>query len=531
MQERKPRFVSLSGLDINRVYTRDDLKNWSPDDDLGAPGSFPYTRGVYPTMYRGRLWTMRQFAGFGSADDTNRRFKYLLQHGQSGLSVAFDMPTLMGIDADDPRAHGEIGHCGVAVSSLGDMERLFDGIPLDQVTTSMTINGPAAVIFAMYLAVAEKRGIPVERLGGTLQNDILKEYIAQKEWLFPPEPSLRLITDTIAYCTAHVPKWHPVSISGYHIREAGSTAVQELAFTLYDGLTYVEAAVKAGLSVDRFAPQLSFFFNVHNDFFEEIAKFRAARRLWAREMTRRYHPDDPRSAQLRCHAQTAGCSLTAQQPMNNVVRTTIQALAAVLGGTQSLHTNSMDETLALPTEEAVKLALRTQQIIARESEVANSVDPLGGSYYVESLTNRLEEAALDYFHKLDDLGGMVKAIEQGFPQREILDASQRYQREVERAERIIVGVNDYVEREQRPIPILKIGPEVEQEQLARLSDLRKTRDPFRMAGAVEELQEAASCGENVMPYLIEAVKAKATLGEICAALKEVLGTYREPVVL
>jgi methylmalonyl-CoA mutase N-terminal domain/subunit len=531
MQERKARFLSLSELTINRVYTGDDLKNWSPDEDLGTPGSFPYTRGIHPTMYRGRLWTMRQFAGFGSADDTNRRFKYLLEHGQTGLSVAFDMPTLMGIDADDPRAHGEIGHCGVAVSSLDDMERLFDGIPLDRVTTSMTINGPAAVIFAMYLAVAEKRGIPLERLGGTLQNDILKEYIAQKEWLFPPEPSLRLITDTLAYCAAQAPKWHPISISGYHIREAGSTAVQELAFTLYDGLTYVEAAVKAGLSVDRFAPQLSFFFNVHNDFFEEIAKFRAARRLWAREMTRRHHPTDPRSAQLRCHAQTAGCSLTAQQPTNNVVRTTMQALAAVLGGTQSLHTNSMDETLALPTEEAVKLALRTQQIIAQESEVADSVDPLGGSYYVEALTNRLEEAALEYFRKLDDMGGMVKAIEQGYPQREILDASQRYQREVERGDRIIVGVNDYVEREQHPIPILKIGPEVEQEQVALLSDLRKARDPFRMAGAVEELQEAASCGENIMPCLIEAVKAKATLGEICMALKEVFGTYRDPVVL
>jgi methylmalonyl-CoA mutase N-terminal domain/subunit len=531
MQERKPRFTSLSGFDTSRVYTHNDLKDWSSDEELGAPGQFPYTRGVYPTMYRGRLWTMRQFAGFGSAEDTNRRFKYLLQHGQNGLSVAFDMPTLMGIDADNPLAHGEIGHCGVAISSLDDMERLFEGIPLDQVTTSMTINGPAAAIFAMYLAVAEKRGIRHDLLNGTLQNDILKEYIAQKEWLFPPEPSLRLITDTIAYCAEHVPKWHPVSVSGYHIREAGSTAVQELAFTLYDGLTYVEAAVKAGLPVDRFAPQLSFFFNAHNDFFEEIAKFRAARRLWAREMTDRYQPDDPRSVQLRCHAQTAGCSLTAQQPMNNVVRTTIQALAAVLGGTQSLHTNSMDETLALPTEGTVKLALRTQQIIAQESGVTNSVDPLGGSYYVETLTNRLEEAAQDYFRRLDDMGGMVRAIERGFPQREILDASQQYQRELERKERIVVGVNEYVESEERRIPILKIGQEVEREQVARLSDLRKSRDSFKMAGAVEALQEAASCSENVMPYLIEAVKAKATLGEICAALKEVLGTYQEPVVL
>jgi methylmalonyl-CoA mutase, N-terminal domain len=411
------------------------------------------------------------------------------------------------------------------------MERLFEGIPLDEVTTSMTINGPAAILFAMYLAVAEKRGIPFEPLGGTLQNDILKEYIAQKEWLFPPTPSLQLITDTIAYCATHVPKWHPVSISGYHIREAGSTAVQELAFTLYDGLTYVEEAVKAGVPVDRFAPQLSFFFNVHNDFFEEIAKFRAARRLWAREMERRYHPQDPRSLQLRCHAQTAGCSLTAQQPLNNVVRTTLQALAAVLGGTQSLHTNSMDETLSLPTEEAVKLALRTQQIIAHESEVPNTVDPLGGSYYVEFLTNRLEEAARDYFRLLDEMGGMVQAIERGYPQREILDASQRYQREVEGKERIVVGINQFTEEASRPIPILKIGPEVEQDQVARMADLRKSRDPFKMAGALEELQEAASCSENVMPYLIAAVKAKATVGEICAALKEIYGIYRDPLVL
>jgi methylmalonyl-CoA mutase, N-terminal domain len=531
MHERKIPFTSLSGLPINRVYTSDDLKNWSPEVELGVPGAFPYTRGIHPTMYRGRLWTMRQFAGYGTAEDTNRRFKFLLQHGQTGISVAFDMPTLMGIDSDDPRAHGEVGYCGVAVSSLPDMERLFEDIPLDQVTTSMTINGPAAILFAMYLAVAEKRGIPFEHLGGTLQNDILKEYIAQKEWLFPPTPSLQLITDTIAYCAAHVPKWHPVSISGYHIREAGSTAVQELAFTLYDGLTYVEEAVKAGVPVDRFAPQLSFFFNVHNDFFEEIAKFRAARRLWAREMERRYHPQDPRSLQLRCHAQTAGCSLTAQQPLNNVVRTTLQALAAVLGGTQSLHTNSMDETLSLPTEEAVKLALRTQQIIAHESEVPDTVDPLGGSYYVESLTNRLEEAARDYFRKLDEMGGMVRAIERGYPQREILDASLRYQREVERKDRIVVGINEFTEQASRSIPTLKIGPDVEQDQVARLADLRKSRDPFKMAGTLEELQEAASCSENLVPYLIAAVKAKATVGEICAALKEIFGIYRDPVVL
>jgi methylmalonyl-CoA mutase N-terminal domain/subunit len=528
---RKKRFTSLSGLEIKPLYSQADLGGWDPQRQLGAPGEVPYTRGVYPGMYRERLWTMRQFAGFGSAEDTNGRFKYLLQHGQTGLSVAFDMPTLMGLDSDDPLARGEVGYCGVAVSSLEDMERLFDGIPLDQVTTSMTINGPASVIFAMYLAVAERRGIPLERLGGTLQNDILKEYIAQKEWLFPPPPHLRLTTDTIAYCSQKAPKWHPVSISGYHIREAGSTAVQELAFTLYDGLTYVEAVIKAGLQVDEFAPRLSFFFNVHNDFFEEIAKFRAARRLWAREMQDRFHPRDVKSLELRCHAQTAGCSLTAQQPMNNVVRTTLQALAAVLGGTQSLHTNSMDETLALPSEEAVKLALRTQQIIAHESEVTNTIDPLGGSYYLEALTTRLEEGARDYFQKLDRMGGMVRAIEQGFPQREILDASLRYQAEVERKERIIVGVNDYVEREERRIPLLKIGPEVEQAQGQRLVELRVQRDSYRMAGALQDLQAAAATEENLMPYLIDAVKAKATLGEVCAALKEVFGTYREPVVL
>jgi methylmalonyl-CoA mutase N-terminal domain/subunit len=528
---RKQRFRSLSGLDIKPVYTQDDLAGVDPQAQIGKPGELPYTRGVYPGMYRDRLWTMRQFAGFGSADDTNQRFKYLLQHGQTGLSVAFDMPTLMGLDSDDPLARGEVGYCGVAVSSLEDMERLFDGIPLDQVTTSMTINGPAAVIFAMYLAVAEHRGIALDRLGGTLQNDILKEYIAQKEWLFPPPPHLRLITDTIAYCSEKVPKWHPISISGYHIREAGSTAVQELAFTLYDGLTYVEAAIKAGLQVDDFAPRLSFFFNVHNDFFEEIAKFRAARRLWAREMQDRFHARRVGSLQLRCHAQTAGCSLTAQQPMNNVVRTALQALAAVLGGTQSLHTNSMDETLALPSEEAVKLALRTQQIIAHESEVANTVDPLGGSYYVEALTTQLEAGARDYFQKLDRMGGMVRAIEQGYPQREILDASLRYQAEVERKERIVVGVNEYVEKEDSRIPILRIGPEVEQAQRNRLEALRAQRDSYRMAGALQELQTAAVTEENLMPYLIDAVKAKATLGEVCAALKEVFGTYREPVVL
>ncbi|MBQ26742.1 MAG: methylmalonyl-CoA mutase [Nitrospiraceae bacterium] len=531
MQECPSRVTSLSGLEIDQVYSTDVLKGWAADTDLGNPGAFPYTRGLYSAMYRRRLWTMRQFAGFGTANDTNRRMKYLLKHGQTGLSVAFDMPTLMGLDADDSLARGEVGRCGVTISSLSDMESLFENIPLDKITTSMTINGPAAIIFAMYLAVAERRGIPFERLGGTLQNDILKEYIAQKEWLFAPEPHIRLITNTIAYCAQHVWKWHPVSISGYHIREAGSTAVQELAFTLYNGLTYVDATVNAGLAVDAFAPQLSFFFNVHNDFFEEIAKFRAARRLWAREIERRYHPKDPRSLQLRCHAQTAGCSLTAQQPMNNVVRVSLQALAAVLSGTQSLHTNSLDETLALPTEGAVKLALRTQQIIANESHVINTVDPLGGSYYIESLTNRMEAGAREYFKKIDDIGGMVKAIERGFPQREIFEASHRYQQEVEQNERSIVGVNAFVDDVPCSVPTLKIHPEVELEQVTRLSELRKSRDAVRVADTLRKLHKAAITSENLMPYLIDAVKSYATLGEICGRLKEVFGTYSEPIVL
>ncbi len=530
-KERKDRFVSLSGLPIEGHYTQDDLKDWEPDRDLGQPGDFPYTRGIYPTMYRSRLWTMRQFAGFGTARDTNARFKYLLDQGQTGLSVAFDMPTLMGLDADDPQARGEVGYCGVSVSSLEDMERLFEGIPLDRVSVSMTINGPAAVIFAMYLTVAERQGIPLTQLNGTLQNDILKEYIAQKEWLFPPGPHMRLITDTIAYCSEHVPKWHPISISGYHIREAGSTAVQELAFTLYNGLTYVEAAVQAGLKVDAFAPQLSFFFNSHNDFFEEVAKFRAARRMWAKEMKDRYHPDDPRSLQLRCHAQTAGCSLMAQQPMNNVVRTTLQALAAVLGGTQSLHTNSMDETLSLPTQEAVTLALRTQQIIAHESGVTNTVDPLAGSYFIEQLTNRMEEGAREYFRKLDAMGGMLNAIERGFPQQEILEASQRYQREIDQKDQIIVGVNEYIEPDRSVIPTLRIGQEVEHCQRERLLSFRTRRNSTKVDEALHEVQWFAQSDQNLLPHLIHAVKAGATLGEICIALKAVFGTYREPVVL
>jgi len=530
-QERKNEFLSISHLPISSLYDHQDLKGWEPEQELGAPGQFPFTRGIYPSMYRGRLWTMRQFAGFGSASDTNARLKYLLEQGQTGLSIAFDMPTLMGLDSDDPRACGEVGHCGVALSTIEDMERLFEGIPLDRVTTSMTINGPAAVLFAMYVAVAELRGISIDRLGGTLQNDILKEYIAQKEWLFPPEPHLRLITDVLEYCCRHVPKWHPISISGYHIREAGSTAVQELAFTIYDGLTYVDWALKAGLDVDMFAPKLSFFFNVHNDFFEEIAKFRAARRLWAREMERRHRPKNPQSLQLRCHAQTAGCSLTAQQPMNNVVRTTLQALAAVLGGTQSLHTNSMDETLSLPTEQAVALALRTQQIIAHESEVTNTVDPLGGSYFVEQLTNQLEEKARHYIHALDEMGGMIQAIAQGYPQREILNASYRYQQEIDGKERIIVGVNDYLESEERSINTLKISPDVENDQKARLAAFRSHRNPAGVAEALQAVQWFAASKQNLMPYLIDAVKAQATLGEICSALKEVFGTYQEPMII
>ena len=531
MQERQAQFHTLSGLGINRVHTSDDLKNWSPQDDLGAPGAYPYTRGVYPTMYRSRLWTMRQFAGFGSADDTNRRFKYLLEHGQTGLSVAFDMPTLMGIDADDPRAHGEIGHCGVAVSSLEDMERLFDGIPLDRVTTSMTINGPAPVIFAMYLAVAQRRGIPLQQLGGTLQNDILKEYIAQKEWLFPPEPSLRLITDTIAYCTEHVPKWHPVSISGYHIREAGSTAVQELAFTLRDGLEYVQYGVDAGLDVDDFVPRISFFFNSHSDFFEEIAKYRAARKLWAEAMRDRFGAKNPRSWQLRFHTQTAGVSLTAQQPYNNVVRTALQALAAVLGGTNSLHTNSLDEALALPTKESATIALRTQQIIAHESGVTNVVDPLGGSYFVEKLTRDMELGALRYWDTIDRMGGMVEAIELGFPQKEIAEASYQFQQAVERREKIIVGVNDFVQEDDDPIEILYIDDTAAELQLARLEQLKKTRDHSRVQQTLDALRDTARGKGNTMPAIIDAVRAYATVGEMCDALRDVWGEWEEVPVI
>jgi len=530
--ERPVEFTTVSGLPIERLYTAEDLgPDWNELDKLGFPGEYPFTRGIHPTMYRGRLWTMRQFAGFGTAEQTNRRFHYLLEHGQTGLSVAFDLPTLMGRDSDDPLSRGEVGREGVAVDSLADMEVLFQGIPLDRVSTSMTINAPAAVIFCMYLAVAEKQGVPFEKLRGTLQNDILKEYIAQKEWIYPPRPSLRIITDLMAFCCERVPKWNTISISGYHIREAGSTAVQELAFTLADGIAYVQAGIDSGLPVDAFAPRLSFFFNSHNDFFEEIAKMRAARRMWARLMRERFGAKDPRSWMLRFHTQTAGCSLTAQQPYNNIVRVTIQALAAILGGTQSLHTDSFDECLALPSEEAVTIALRTQQILAEESGVANTVDPLGGSYFVEALTDRMEREALDYIERIDRMGGMVAAIEAGFPQREIVEASYRYQRQVEAGTKTIVGVNRYTMEEPSRPEILRIGQEVEQAQLERLERVRATRDAGRVRAALERLQEAAASGDNLIPSMLEAVRAYGTLGEICRALVPVFGTYREASVL
>jgi methylmalonyl-CoA mutase N-terminal domain/subunit len=531
LPERKPAFQNTSGIDLQRLYTPEDLRQFDYQKDLGFPGEFPYTRGVHASMYRGRLWTMRLFAGYGTGEDTNLRYKYLLSQGNKGLSVAFDLPTLMGCDPDDPLSEGEVGKCGVSVASLRDMEALFAGIPLGDVTTSMTINAPAAVLLAMYVAVAGQQGVPSAALGGTLQNDILKEYIAQKEWIYPIRPSMRIITDMIAWCTEHLPRWNTISISGFHIREAGATAVQELAFTLYDGLTYVEEAIKAGLDIDDFAPRLSFFFNAHNDFFEEIAKYRAARRLWARELKRRFQPKDERSLRLRFHTQTSGETLTVQQPYNNVVRVAIQALAGVLGGTQSLHTNALDEAYALPTELAARIALRTQQIIAHESGVTNVVDPLGGSYYVETLTNQMEAAASEYFRKLDELGGMIPAIEKGFPQREIREAAWHYQREIERKERIIVGVNDYVMDEEEPLDILTINPEVEKRQIERVRELRASRDHEQWQGALEALRKAATAKENLMPPIISAVKAYATVGEICAALKDVFGEYEEPLEL
>jgi methylmalonyl-CoA mutase N-terminal domain/subunit len=535
--ERKARFSTLSDIPVGPLYTAEDLAGFDAGRDLGLPGEYPYTRGVYPSMYRGRLWTMRQFAGFGSAEDTNARFHYLLAHGVTGLSTAFDMPTLMGRDCDDPLSRGEVGREGVAVSSLADMRILFDKIPLDQVTTSMTINGPASIVWAMYLANAEERGIPFSRLGGTIQNDCLKEYIAQREWIVPVKPAMELVVDSFRYGAREVPKWNTVSISGYHIREAGSTAQQELAFTLLDGLEYVKWGVAAGLDVNDFAPHLSFFFDVHNDFFEEVAKFRAARRIWAREMERRYHPTNEKALLMRTHAQTAGVSLTAQQPYNNVVRVALQALAAVLGGTNSLHTNSLDETYALPTEEAVTLALRTQQVIAHESGVGDTVDPLAGSYYLEHLTNEMERSFERYRDQIDGMGGMVAAVERGYPQREIIEASFHFQQQVEEKEKIIVGINKYVsDADEAKVPTLAIDPEVERKQIEGITEVRAKRDPGRWREAMQRLRAAASQGgragapatAELMPEFLECARAMATVGEQVQVLKETYGEYHDP---
>jgi methylmalonyl-CoA mutase N-terminal domain/subunit len=529
--ERRDSFTNISGAPVERLYTPLDVADLDYARDLGFPGEYPYTRGAHSTLYRGRLWTMRMFAGFGTAEETNSRYRYLLDHGETGLSVAFDMPTLYGYDSDDPAALGEFGKCGVAVSSLADMEILFSGIPVDEITTSMTINSPAAVIWAMYIVMAEKRGIPSQVLGGTIQNDILKEYIAQKEFIFPPQPSMRLVVDTFEFGCRHLPRWNTISISGYHIREAGATAAQELAFTLADGLEYVRWGVDRGLDVDDFAPRLSFFFNSHNDFFEEVCKFRAARRIWAREMRKSFGAKNPRSWLLRFHTQTAGCSLTAQQPENNIVRTTWQALAAVLGGTQSLHTNSMDEALALPSEPAVKVALRTQQLIAHESGAANTVDPLAGSYFVEAQTNRLEQETYAYFNKIEALGGVIPAIEKGFFQREIAEAAYRYQREIDTGQRIIVGINKHVEEEPVPIPLLEMDPEGYERQVARLEQVKRERDSEKSSAALESLERAARGIDNTMPYILDCVRAYATLGEIMGVLRKVFGEYREPAIV
>ena len=527
--ERAADFTTVSSYPIRRLYTAADLPDWNPETELGLPGEPPYTRGIHPTMYRGKLWTMRQFAGFGTAEDTNARFRYLLGQGQTGLSVAFDLPTLMGYDADHPLSEGEVGKCGVAISSLADMEVLFDQIPLADVTTSMTINSPAAVIWAMYLAVAEKQGADWQKISGTLQNDILKEYIAQKEYIYPPEPSMRLVVDTLEFGAKHTPKFNAISISGYHIREAGSSAIQELAFTLRDGIEYVDWAIRRGMPVDDFAPRLSFFFNAHSDFFEEIAKYRAARRIWYKTMTERYGAKNPRSWALRFHTQTAGCSLTAQQPYNNVVRTALQALAAVPGGTNSLHTNSLDEAWALPTEFAATLALRTQQIIAHESGVTNTADPLGGSYFVETLTNEIERGGWDYIHKIDALGGMVNAIERGYPQREIAEASYNYQLAVDRKDKIIVGVNDYVAQE-KGIELLQIDETVTRRQSEKLKKLRAERSTDQVTRNLNALRQAAAGSANLMPFIYDAVKSYATLGEICDAMRDVFGIYQEVAI-
>ena len=531
--ERLPpeQFTTVSSFPMPRLATPLDVPDLDFARDVGWPGEYPYTRGVQATMYRGKLWTMRQFAGFGDAADTNRRFHYLLENGQTGLSVAFDMPTLMGLDSDHPRSLGEVGVEGVAIDSVEDMKILFEGIPLDKVSVSMTINAPAPVLLAMYIATAEAQGVDPKVLRGTLQADILKEYIAQKEWIYPPEPSVKLMVDVFDYCSRNLPKYNPVSISGYHIREAGSTAVQELAFTLADGLAYVQAGIDAGMDVDSFAPRLSYFFNSHMDFFEEIAKLRAARRIWARALRERFGAKKPESWKLRTHVQTAGCSLTAQQPLNNIVRVTIQALAAVLGGTQSLHTNSMDETLSLPTENAVTVALRTQQIIAEESGVTNTIDPLGGSWLVEKMTNDMEAAALDYIRRIDEMGGMIQAIEAGFPQREIAEAAFVYQRQVDSREKSVVGVNKHrMEESDVPIEVHRVSPEVETRQVARVRDVRARRDEGRVRLCIEALHAAAKRGENTFPHILDAVRASATVGEVCDSLKPVYGEYKETPV-
>src|SRR6476660_1033021 len=527
--ERKKSFQTVSLAEVDRLYTPVDTEQLDFNNDISFPGAFPYTRGIHPTGYRGKLWTMRQFAGFSTPEETNARFKYLLEQGQTGLSVAYDLPTLMGYDADSPLSEGEVGKCGVAVSSLSDMEVLFDGIPLEQVTVSQTINAPASILLAMYLVVAEKQGAHWDKISGTLQNDILKEYIAQKEWIYPIKPAMKLVIDTFGFCTEHVPRYNPVSVSGYHIREAGATAVQELAFTLRDGIDYVQWGVDSGLDVDKFVPRMSFFFNAHNDFFEEIAKYRAARRIWAREMKRRFGSDHQRTLQLRFHTQTAGVSLTVQQPLNNIVRVAIQALAGVLGGTNSLHTDAYDEALALPTDRAALIALRTQQIIAEETGVVNTVDPLGGSYFLEKKKEKMEHEALDYFKKIDAMGGMVAAIERGFPQREIQDSAYQYQKAVERSDQVIVGVNKYaMTDEPSEVSILVIDESVRTHQVERLEQTRAQRDAGAVANALEKLKLAAGKNENTMPATIDAVRAYATLGEICSALRDVYGIYEEP---
>ncbi|MGB7230778.1 MAG: methylmalonyl-CoA mutase family protein [Candidatus Acidiferrum sp.] len=533
--ERKELFTTLSGLPIDRLYTQDDLPGWDPESSLGYPGEFPYTRGIYPTMYRGRFWTMRQYAGFGTAVESNQRYRYLLSKGQAGLSVAFDLPTQIGMDSDHPLALGEVGKVGVAIDSLEDMETLFDGIPLEKVSTSMTINATAAILLCLYVAVAKKQGANLAKISGTVQNDVLKEYIARGTYIYPVLPAMRIVTDIFAWCRDHLPKWNTISISGYHIREAGSTAIQEVAFTLADGIAYVQAALEAGLGVDEFAPQLSFFFNAHSDLLEEIAKYRAARRLWAKIMRDRFHAQDPRSLLLRFHAQTAGSSLTAQQPENNIVRVAIQALAAALGGCQSLHTNSLDEALALPTEDSALIALRTQQILAHETGVANTVDPVAGCYAIEHLTDEIERGALQYISKIDAMGGpfggMLRAIESGFVQGEIQKAAYDFQRAVESKEQIIVGVNDFIAKEERAIPTLRIEPEIERSQIARLNALRAKRDFPRTQSALSELQRRAATSENLLPAILNAVESYATVGEISDALRRVFGEYQESVVI